>query len=339
MVHGIWFEYVRHADYAAGVQYVQDVLAGAEADREDGILMMAHRMLGLSYLLMGELDHARDHMERALAMYDGARHGSVVAQINADPRANTCASLAWASFLLGSVEQGRVWLERAVTAAAGIASANAQANIQFLLAMQAITSRDLPMLEHRAGLMAALTKEHRLPLWRSNVALFRAWAALQRGRPAEAVVDYERGLADRQAVDLQFAMPFFVSGLALALAKSDRDDEARLASWQAIADSEKSGERWCLAELWRVRGEVFLQGARRDPDEAARCFERALAQARSQGARLWELRAMTGLARLLADRGERPEAVERLASVCARFADGFDCVDLVEARTLLDALA
>ena len=102
---------------------------------------------------------------------------------------------------------------------------------------------------------------------------------------------------------------------------------------------ETSGERWCEAEVHRTAGEIELMSPERDTAKAQTHFERALEIARAQHARSWELRAATSLARLWRDQGRRAEAHDLLAPVYGRFTEGFDTLDLKEAKALLDELA
>jgi predicted ATPase len=122
------------------------------------------------------------------------------------------------------------------------------------------------------------------------------------------------------------------------MAERGQPDEARWVIERALAECEQTNQRWCEAEVWRRRGEVLLHDAPSDQAEAARCFERALAMARGQGAKLWELRTAVSLARMLADQGKKARAVELLASTYGWFSEGFDSPDLVEARMLLRGL-
>jgi predicted ATPase len=93
------------------------------------------------------------------------------------------------------------------------------------------------------------------------------------------------------------------------------------------------------AEVYRVAGETVLASPHLDEAKAARYFERALAIARDQQAKSWELRAAMSMARLWRDQGKRYEARELLAPVYGWFTEGFDTLDLKQAKALLDELA
>ena len=109
---------------------------------------------------------------------------------------------------------------------------------------------------------------------------------------------------------------------------------------QALGQSESSEERWCIAELLRVKGKLILLG--NSPDAAAAAadhFRQAVDWARRQGALSWELRAGTSLARMWRDQGRSQKARELLASVYDRFTEGFESADLKVAKAMLDGLA
>ena len=134
-------------------------------------------------------------------------------------------------------------------------------------------------------------------------------------------------------------MPYQRAHLADAYGRAGRPKAERLRQLnKAIAQSERTGELWFNAELYRRRGEVMASGTDPDPVAAEADFRHAIAVARSQGARLWELRAATSLARLWRDRGRRAEAYDLLAPVCGWFTEGHDTPDLIGAKELLETL-
>ena len=92
------------------------------------------------------------------------------------------------------------------------------------------------------------------------------------------------------------------------------------------------------AELNRAAGEIALMSPEPDATKAEAYFERALAIARQQQAKSWELRAAMSMARLWRDQGKRDEARDLLAPVYGWFTEGFDTLDLKEAKALLDTL-
>ena len=127
--------------------------------------------------------------------------------------------------------------------------------------------------------------------------------------------------------------------LGSAFAELRQFDQARRCIGEAIALAEASGERWFDAEIYRIGGEIELGTSEPKGPNAQRYFEQALDVARAQQARSCELRAATSLARLWRDQGRRTEARDLLARVYDWFTEGFDTLDLKEAKAMLEELA
>ena len=102
--------------------------------------------------------------------------------------------------------------------------------------------------------------------------------------------------------------------------------------------SKTSGEKWCEAEVNRIAGQITLMSPEPDKVKAEAYFERALTIARQQQAKSWELRAAISMARLWRDQGKRDAARDLLAPVYGWFTEGFETLDLKEAKALLDEL-
>jgi predicted ATPase len=124
----------------------------------------------------------------------------------------------------------------------------------------------------------------------------------------------------------------------MAYAELGQLDDARRCIDDAIDKVEISKERWCEAEAHRIAGEIELKSPKPDVAKAQAYFERALAVARAQQAKSWELRAAMSMARLWHDQGKREEARDLLAPIYGWFTEGFDTPDLKEAKALLDEL-
>jgi predicted ATPase len=146
------------------------------------------------------------------------------------------------------------------------------------------------------------------------------------------------GITSLRSTGATLYEPQHLQYLAMAYAELGQLDDAWRCIDDAIETIERSKERWCEAEAHRIAGEIALKSLARDPEKAEAYFDRALAVARQQRAKSWELRATMSMARLWRDRGMREEARDLLAPVYGWFTEGFDTLDLKEARKLLDGL-
>lgn len=157
------------------------------------------------------------------------------------------------------------------------------------------------------------------------------------GKAADAVVLITSGIAELRSTGATLWVPGFLSYLTVAYAQLGQFDDAWRCVGEAMRAVETTKERWYEAEVHRIAGEIALLAPQRDTAQAY--FEHALAIARAQQAKSWELRAAVSMARLKRDRGEREEARKLLAPVYGWFTEGFDTLDLRQAKALLDALA
>jgi predicted ATPase len=133
-------------------------------------------------------------------------------------------------------------------------------------------------------------------------------------------------------------MPLYLSCLARAYAELGRFDDA----WSSIGDAmtavETTKESLCEAEVNRMAGEIALKPQEWDAAKAETYFEHALAIAREQKAKSFELRAAMSMARLWCDQGKRQQARDLLAPIYGWFTEGFDTLDLKQAKALLEEL-
>ena len=125
----------------------------------------------------------------------------------------------------------------------------------------------------------------------------------------------------------------------LACAELGKFDDAWRCISEAMTAAETTKEKWFEAEINRIAGEIALKSPEPDAAKAEAYFERALAVARKQQAKSWELRAAMSMARLWRDQGKPQQARDLLAPVYGWFTEGFDTLDLKEAKALLEELA
>jgi hypothetical protein len=188
-----------------------------------------------------------------------------------------------------------------------------------------------------AAELATETESHGLRFWMAMAQIFIAWNRFSGGDAAGAA-DALPGLIECVAAT---GTGLFAAQTRSILAEAQAATGNGIAL-QTIAESEAlarhSGALFLLAEIQRREG-VILRCLRPDDRDAAEgAFRRALATARGQEARFWELRSAIDLARLLVKHGERQQALDLLAPIHGWFTEGFDLPDLIEAKAVLGTL-
>ena len=337
--YGLWTWNVMQCHIEDSLLRAKRALAVAKPDGSDGTLGFAHRLIGSSHLLMGELDVALTHAELALQLTSAPGMYDFAGVLGVDARVTIYFTLAWILRLQGLAQRSEDMLREA--ARVGLSGeVSAKANMHLNCAIPRLFARDFASAAPDVEALLALAEEHRLGMYKSYANVVSSWIALETKAPTEDVIrTFETAVSELSSLGSRIHLPFFRTVLASGLARVGRRDEALREVDRAIVESEKTKQAWFAAELWRVRGELLSADGVRSAAEAARNFEQALTLARSSGARLWELRAAVSLSRLWADRGERDRARPLLAPLLAWFSDGLDTADLADARTLLDSLS
>jgi predicted ATPase len=190
--------------------------------------------------------------------------------------------------------------------------------------------------ETLANELHTLADEHDAELWKPSGLMFRGWAFVGTGRASEAVELIATPLAAYQSTGSTAMTPATLSLLARSYADLGQLDDAWRTVYEAETVIERTKETWFEAFAHRIAGEIALNSARPDAAIAEAYFEHALAVARQQQAKSWELRAAMSMARLWRDQGKPQQARELLAPIYGWFTEGFDTCDLREAKALLE---
>jgi predicted ATPase len=159
------------------------------------------------------------------------------------------------------------------------------------------------------------------------------------GQGEAGLAAMRQGLTAELATGATLYQPYFLGLLAEAYGAGGHPDEGLHALAEALTVTDTTEARYYAAELYRLKGALLLRQAVPDAAQAEACFHQALAVARQQQAKSWELRAATSLARLWQSQGKPQDAYDVLAPVYGWFTEGFDTADLQEAKALLEELA
>jgi predicted ATPase len=184
--------------------------------------------------------------------------------------------------------------------------------------------------------LVALADEKGALAWKAIGMLNQGCLLVLTGQASDAVRAITSGITSLRSTGATLYEPRHLQYLAMAYAELGQLDDAWRCIDDAIETIERSKERWAEAEVHRIAGEIALKSPKPDAAKAEAYFARALAVARQQQAKSWELRAAMSMARLWRDQGKRDEARDLLAPLYGWFTEGFDTRDLKEAKALLD---
>jgi class 3 adenylate cyclase/predicted ATPase len=313
----------------------EQFLALAEKQESTVPRLIGHRIMGMTLLHTGEIEQGRAHYDQALALGSQLTTRLYFAEL-----VQTRSLRSFALWLLGHPEAALMDLDCALSGARKIGHAN---DLLYALLFGAwfhtICSRNYEVARTLTNELVMLGDKTGAAAWRLQGMIHHGCVLALTGKPSEAVRLISSGLSLRKSGGATVTVPSFLSFLAIGYAQLGEFDDAWRCIEEAIATIEATKERWFEAEVHRLAGEVALKSAKPDRTKAAGHFDRALAVARAQKAKSWELRTAMSMARLWRDQGKRDEARDLLAPVYDWFTEGFDTLDLKEAKTLLDELA
>lgn len=257
--------------------------------------MTGHYMLATVLFYLGHLVDSRDHYDEAIALAD--REPRVVLPDGRDPGVSCRAQMGRVLWLLGYPDQALAMSELALSRARRAEQPLALVFAMFLDMLRRQLSRDVAGTAQAAQALLALAAEHDLPQYRAWASIVSGWA-LAANDPSGGIARMREHLAAYERMGSELSRSHFLALLADALGAAGSCDEGLAVIEQALASVERTGERYYLAELYRLGGELSFRSSdapRRD--RATDTFRQAIAQARGQQARSWELRAATSLMR------------------------------------------
>ena len=336
---GLWYFRVSRGECRAALElaerFCERVAAGSPAD-----LPVGERMVGASLHYLGEQTSARRHLEGMLSRYVATQRRAHALRFQYDQQVMARQVLARILWLQGFPEQALRTAQENVEDARVAGHAISLCNALEAACLVAIWSGDLAAAERSLIMLLDHSARHGLVVWHARGRCLKGALLIRRG-DATAGFEMLRGALD-ELRETGF-VPYhtaFLGTLAQGLMGTGKIAEGLATIDEALARSERDEERWCIAELLRIKAELVLLADGPGAVLAAEAhLQQALIWARRQEIVAMELRCATDLARLRHRHGRTELARELLAPLYGRFTEGFDTADLRAAKTLLDHLA
>jgi predicted ATPase len=285
---------------------------------------------------------ASAHLDRAVALYNPIEHRPLALRFGQDVRVAALSYRAMALWMLGYPTAALTDAELALADAREIGQA---ATSMYVLAHANwiyLWRGNYEEVDSLAGRLVTLAQDKGAMLWKAagmaNLGGLFALTSNSDVLKAKAIETLSAGMTMWTSTGGTVWMPWYQAHLGKVRAELGQFDKAWSDVHDAVTAIESSQERWSEAELHRLAGEIALRSAEPLATSAEDYFARALAVARKQQAKSWELRAAMSLARLWRDQGKPQQARELLAPVYGWFTEGFDTLDLKEANALLAEL-
>jgi TOMM system kinase/cyclase fusion protein len=343
VLHGLWSYHIVRAQHASALALGEQVLELGIATDDDGLLLQGNMEVGWSHFFLGELEQAREHLERVLQLYDHERHSSHAFIYGDNPATSARSNLAQVLWLLGHLDQSLRHSDENLAILRSLI--DHPYSVAFGLDLAAVVRQyrsDAPATRALVDEALVLSEAQGLAFVGAMASMLEGWALVQEGERPEGIAQMRYGLAAQLATGAELAKPYWLCLIGEACLGTGAAREGVALLDEAVAAVEKTHERYWEAEIHRVRGQLLLAASEPDAPTAARsaeaCYRRAIDVARRQGARSLELRAAVSLARLWQAEGRDREAREFLAPINAWFSEGRETSDVRAAAALLAEL-
>ena len=339
VTYGLWIGSFVRGDLTAMRRHSEAFLRDCANRLDSGEACVANRIAGATNLMSGDFVAAREHLEKALAVYDAERDRDLAFRYGTDLE---ISALSWTPLVLWPLGEQRLAQERADRLGALIAGDGHAATTFYalvFLALYAMLRREKGGPEPVAGSLSRHADKYELESWRGLTLSLSSWADWRVGHRMQSLAEMRAGLAEERERGAIAWAPFVESMLADCEAEAG-EMEAALASINgAISEAERIGQHWFEAESHRIRGEILLKRNPTDPAAAEESFLAAVAVAHAQKARSFELRAALALAKLYQSAARPADAHAVLAAALEGFSPTPEMLESAEAHAVLATLS
>jgi predicted ATPase len=338
ILYGVWAANFVAFNGDALRELATQFLGLAQKQRATGPLLIGHRLVAASLVYTGDIAEGLAHYDQAIALYDPAEHRPLAARFGQDVSVVIFSLRSWALWSFGFPEAARKDIERALKDAREFGQA---ATLMYALRcapLLYLLRGNYATAAAQAQELAELAEEKGASMWKAAAMVDQGFVLALTGNASDAMQIILSGIAAWRAAGSTLNIPVFLLHLVRAYAELGQFEQARRSIGEAMRAIETSKERLWEGEVHRTAGEIALMSPEPDAAKAEAYFDQALAVTRKQQAKSWELRAAMSMARLWRDQGKRQQAHDLLAPVYGWFTEGFDTLDLKQAKALLEQL-
>jgi len=338
VLRGLVPYYLTRGQVQEAHQLAEQLLRLAEAQADPAPRLLAHFMLGQVVFYRGEPALSQTHHAQALALSTSQEAQALAVRYGLDLGVGSYSWLAWALWQLGAPTQAL----RHSQAARTLAQEGSHAvSLAFALLWATVLHqfrREVSAVHELAMASITLATEQGFTQRLAHATVLHGWALARQGQSEVGRAAIRQGLTASLATGSMLLQLYGLGLLAETYEAGGHLDEGLAVLTEAQAVMAVTGVQWYAAELSRLKGALLLRQDVPDAAQAEACFQQALAVARQQQAKSWELRAAMSLARLWQQQGKRAEAHGLLAPIYGWFTEGFDTADLQETQALLEDL-
>ena len=336
--YGLWAGSYMRGELPEMRTHAMAFLNDLEATPNSPAASVARRIAGVTCWCAGEYREARDYFEKALALFQPGRDDDMAFRFGQDPGIAAMANLAIASWPLGEVDRAMSLIDAMETRMSGVPHIATLSFGRMHAALFELMRGDHARGARHAIELARLARQHELPMWSAFGVFLQGWATSASGAICAGLDDMRQAVDSLRAQNVVLFDGFLKIALAEAEASADDLDRALAILDEGLATADRMGHRAFESELHRARGDILLKQKPANSAPVEEALLTAIAVAKQQGTRSFELRAALALAKLYQSTGRPADAHAVVAPALEGFAPTMAMPEIAEAHALLAAL-
>jgi class 3 adenylate cyclase/predicted ATPase len=334
---GLWLFHTARGQFSRADEITKELFNVAQSLHDPDVLLQAHHCAWPIRWFRGALTEARAHADAGMGLYDEARHARHrFLYLGHDPAVCALSIKSVLQWLLGHPTQGIQFERDAIDLARRLQHVPSLAHALWFVCQAQVARRDAVAVVNTANELLTLSEEHGLPQTRAAALAYLGWAIGQTEDVSRGIRRLEEGLAMYNRLGVRSNLCFTICLSAETYFMAGQYEKGMEQANLAITTSSEIGDHWCLPRTHTIRARLLQTFRQVDAAEAS--LQMAVDIAAAQSAKGAQLHAANSLARLWRDQGKPQQASELLAPVYGWFTEGFDTLDLKEAKALLDEL-
>jgi class 3 adenylate cyclase/predicted ATPase len=338
VLFGLWVSRLNRGEIARGEEAAREFFERAERLADASLLLVGHTLVGSIHLIRGQFKEARTAYEQTISLYRPDQHRALAADYVTDRGVVGKQLLANALGPLGYWDLARQHTTEALGEACRLGHPATEAYALWLGMVLWQVMGEVDTVDEHAERLVKLAQELHAAYWLGIATVYRGWVQVARGGAVTAIPIIRDGITTFRATGAAYLLPHYMTLLAAAHRASGDYAAALAVLGEAEAEARRTGDYWSFSEVLRLQGEVITELPKPGLVQGEVCLRNAVEVTRAQKAKGWELRAATSLARLWRNQGRQREARDYLDPVYGWFTEGFDTLDLKEAKELLDEI-
>lgn len=338
VLRGLWSFYIVRAHFLTARELAEQLIEIAQNENDTALVLEAHRTMGQTLYILGELEAARHHLERSHSLYHPQDHRLYISRYGQDPGVVCLSYRAIIFLLLGSPEQAQQQSGVALTLAKEQGHPYTFALAYYYAAIFYQFLQNPQRTYELATATVALSQAQGFAYCLATGTFLQGWALAAQGQVKEGLRHMHDGVLAYEKTGSAIAQPYFNTLLAEVYGKIGQRKKGLQYITDAFSAARDPAHYIYAPELYRIRGELLQSkrhSLRTQHDGAEACFQQALAIAREQGAKLFELRTLVSQSYSSVQREQQNKILRELATVYYSFHEGADIVDLRTAQALL----